>query len=94
LSGIDEQNETELKCRVFFKMGDLLEILKSGDFVEGDVFFLDENIAMYTFRAEVENIRKFARTEKIIVTYSFSVLQNLVKLVKRIGVQKFKQSWF
>lgn len=94
MSGIDEQPEVELKCRVFFRMGDLLETLKSEDFAEGDVFFLDEDIDTQAYNAEIENIRKFARAEKIIVTHSYPVLQNLVKLVKRIGIEQFKRDWF
>lgn len=94
MSGIDEQAEVELKCRMFFRVKDLLEVLKTGDFVKGDIFFLDENINTQAYNTIVENLRKFARAEKIIITYSFPVLENIVKQVKRIGIKQFKRDWF
>lgn len=94
MSGIDEQSEAELKCRMFFRVKDLLEVLKTGDFVTGDIFFLDEDINTEVYDIRLENLRKFARAEKIIITYSFPVLENLIKLVKRIGIEQFKRDWF
>lgn len=94
MSGIDEQPQVELKCRVFFKMGDLLETLKEGDFVEGDVFYLDEGLNTREYKEAIEHVKKFARAKKVMVARSFLVLENVINLVKRIGVKKFKESWF
>jgi hypothetical protein len=101
LSGIDEQKEVELKIRMFFNYDELLEVLQKGDMKKGDVLYLDEDCAFpYSLagrtleqRQNWENLKKALRYKGIFFIERLGVLKEVIKLIKRIGLNDFVKMW-
>ena len=93
MSGIDEQYRTELKVRIFFRMEDLVKVLRDGDFQKGDFLFIDENNDTIEYMTTLENVKTLARNEHIMISHSMTYLEELVGMIRRMGVQKFFEDW-